>query len=453
LVLAAGIGSRLEKLTKHKPKALLRAAGIPLLGRVLHNLKKSGIQEVWIATGYKAHLIREEIGTSYAGLKIRYLNAKNWEKGNLHTFLAAKKIFKTSFMLCMCDVIFDPEIAKALQQQTLESAVVLAVDRKSPASNDTKVLEQNGVIVNIGKAINPSNCVDVGLFLCSPKLFEYAEEAASRGAVELAEAVRTAALYGDARVIDVSGHYWMDVDTPNELENAKRLLVKRTQKKRGASDIIAHYVNRPLENMLIYHLSDLRITPNQLTIVTNILAWFVTYLFFTGHLLVGSILTFVVGVMDGLDGKLARIRQRETRLGRMEHAFDLLFEFSWLAALAFFLSKTEGLLPLQLCVLALMFIAFYRFCYDQFSRTMKVSLDVYGGFERIFRRVAGRRNLYNLHILFGVVFNVPLYALFTIMVHSAVTAVVYAYRASLHMHRADQSSTRASMDGAEHGTT
>jgi hypothetical protein len=88
-----------------------------------------------------------------------------------------------------------------------------------------------------------------------------------------------------------------------------------------------------------------------------------------------------------------------------------------------------------------MFIAFYRFCYDQFSRTMKVSLDIYGPFERAFRRVAGRRNLYNLHILLGALFNVPLYALYTILIHSAITAAVYAYRASLHMHRADQLST------------
>jgi choline kinase/phosphatidylglycerophosphate synthase len=453
LILAADVGSQLEKLTKQKPKALLPIAGVSLLGRVLRSLREAGIQEAWIVTGYKAHLIREEIGTNYAGLKIHYINAQNWENGELHTLLAARETFKTFFMLCMCDVIFDPEIGKILQQQKPKSTVVLAIDRKSPTPNDTKVLEQNEMIINIGKAINPFNCVNTGLFLCSPKIFEYAEEAVSQGATQLVEAVRAAASHGDARIVDVTGHHWMNIDTPSEFEDAKRFLVKGTQKKRGASDLIAHYVNRPLENMIIYHLSDLQITPNQLTIATNLLAWLVTYLFFTGHLLAGSILTFAVGVMDGLDGKLARIRQRETKLGRMEHAFDLLFEFSWLVALAFFLSKTKGLLPLQLCALSLMFIAFYRFCYDQFSRTMNVSLDVYGRFERIFRRVAGRRNLYNIHIFLGVVFDVPLYALFTIMIHSAITAVVYAYRASLHMYKADQLSTGALIGTTERGTT
>lgn len=52
-------------------------------------------------------------------------------------------------------------------------------------------------------------------------------------------------------------------------------------------------------------------------------------------------------------------------------------------------------------------------------------------------RVAGRRNIYNIYIFFGVIFDVPLYSLFAIIFHSALTAVIYAYRASVHMYAAD----------------
>jgi len=438
LVLAAGQGNRLEELTKQKPKALLRIAGIPLLGRVLHGMREVGVQQVSIIVGYKADVIRKEISEHYAGLDLHYVDAPNWEKGNLYSFLAAQGIFETHFILCMCDHIFDTQIARKLLESEFDSALLLAIDRKGYAFDDTKVLERNGMIIKIGKSINPSNCVDTGLFLCSPEIFKHANKAAHQGAVELADAVRVAALNKDARAIDVSGHYWADIDTKQDLKRGKRILVKDTQKKRGASDFIAHYLNRPIENAIVYHLSDLKVTPNQLTVATNVLAWLVTYLFFSGHLLIGSILTFMVGVMDGLDGKLARIRKRETRLGRMEHAFDLLFEFSWLIALALFLSRAEGLLPLELCMFTLMFTAFYRFCYDQFSRTMKVSLDTYGRFERAFRRVAGRRNIYNIYMLVGVIFGVPLYSLFGILIHSALTAAVYAYRAAVHMHASDR---------------
>jgi len=47
-------------------------------------------------------------------------------------------------------------------------------------------------------------------------------------------------------------------------------------------------------------------------------------------------------------------------------------------------------------------ISFYRMVYDTFGRAAGSSLDNYAPFERVFRRVAGRRNLYNIHILVGV---------------------------------------------------
>jgi len=438
LVLAAGEGSRLGKLTKRKPKALLRVAGMPLLGRILHGLKEAGVQDIWIVVGYKADMIRKEIGENYAGLNIQFLEAKRWKEGNLYSLLAAQEIFQQNFLLCMCDHIFDPDIPKSLINNGSKKTLVLAIDKVS--EEDTKILEQNGAIIDIGKKINQSNvAIDTGFFLCSPKIFDYAHEAAQEGLTELSDCVRVAAGMEDTQVVDTSGYLWADIDTKQDLDRAKGLIVEDSQKKQGASDFIAHFFNRPIENAILYHISEWRfITPNRLTISTNVLAWFTTYLFFSGNLLFGSILTFLVGILDGLDGKLARIRRHETRLGRMEHPLDMLYEFSWLIALAIFLSNTQGLLPLQLCMFSLMFIAFYRFCYDQFSRTMNARLDAYGPFERNFRRVAGRRNIYNVYIFFGAIFDVLLYSLFAILIHSALTAIVYAYRASLHMHASDK---------------
>jgi len=438
LILAAGKGSRLREHAKQKP--LVQVVGMPLIGRVLRGLKEAGVQNVWIAVGYKGGMVRQSVGDNYAGLTIRYIDVEHWKKGNLYSLLAAQGIFQQNFLLCMGDHIFDPEIPKKLINSKFESAIALAIDKVS--EEDTKVLERAGTILNIGKKINQSNvAIDTGFFLCSPKVFEYANQAVKEGASELADCVRIAGQSGDAQVVDVSGHLWADIDTKQDLDRAKRLIVEDSQKKRGASDFVAHYFNRPIENAILYYISDwLFITPNRLTIAANILAWFITYLFFSGRLGLGTLLTFVVGVVDGLDGKLARIRWSSTKLGLMEHPFDMLYEFSWLIALALFLSQSEGMLPLIPVSFSITFIAFYRFCYDQFSRAMGVSLDVYGRFERAFRRIAGRRNIYNVYILIGILLGLPLYSLIGIMVHSLLTAIVYAYRASLHLHAVDRKS-------------
>ena len=92
LVLAAGEGSRLRK---HARQKVLQPIGkIPLLGRILRSLKEAGIEKVHIVVGYEGHNIREEIGEAYYGLEINYITARNWEKGNLYSFMAAKGFFQ-----------------------------------------------------------------------------------------------------------------------------------------------------------------------------------------------------------------------------------------------------------------------------------------------------------------------------------------------------------------------
>jgi choline kinase/phosphatidylglycerophosphate synthase len=437
LILAAGEGSRLKR--RADQKVLEPIAKVPILGRILHGLKEAGIRKVHIVIGYEGHKIRREFGEHYRGLDIDYIRAQNWEKGNLYSFMAAREIFQDEFLLCMGDHVFDPEIVKSLTSADPEDVLILATDRNSYSLDDTRVLTKDGKILNIGKKIDCWNCVDTGFFLCSPKIFIYGEKALEIGSSELADCVRLVAKDGGARVLDVSGKYWVDIDTKKDVDRAKESLAVRSQKKRGASDFVAHYLNRPIENKIVHLISGSWITPNQVTILTNVLAYTTTALYSFGYVIAGAILAFVVGIVDGLDGKLARIRGCSTKLGLMEHVFDLLYEFSWLIALGFFSSQSHGSLPLLITACSITFIAFYRFCYDQFRRAMGVSLDVYGRFERAFRRIAGRRNIYNVYILVGALLGVPLYSLIGILFHSAITAAVYAYRTALHLRTADKS--------------
>ena len=73
-------------------------------------------------------------------------------------------------------------------------------------------------------------------------------------------------------------------------------------------------------------------TPNQITAVCNLLAYAVAALLATGHLLAGAIGAIVVGVVDGLDGRQARVQLRTTPLGRLEHLLDKVYEILWMVA-------------------------------------------------------------------------------------------------------------------------
>jgi len=217
-------------------------------------------------------------------------------------------------------------------------------------------------------------------------------------------------------------------------------LEKKIEKEKGASDLLAYYIHQPIENRIVAKLMHTPLTPNHMSLITNIAAYAVTTLFYLGFLLPGSLLSFVVGLMDGLDGKLARAKNMATKLGKMEHAFDLLYEFSWLASLALYLSRAmETTYPIIYALIAIILIAFYRYCYDTFGKAMNVSLDTYAPFEKWFRRVAGRRNLYNIHIIVAIILGLPQYALASIMIHAAITALIYAWRTAIHLHAEDKS--------------
>jgi phosphatidylglycerophosphate synthase len=220
-------------------------------------------------------------------------------------------------------------------------------------------------------------------------------------------------------------------------------LKEKIEKEKGASDLLAYYVHQPLENRIVERLVHTSLTPNQMTLLTNIAAYCVTILFYLGYLLPGSLISFIVGVMDGLDGKLARAKDMTSNLGKLEHAFDLLYEFSWLVAFALYMSRAIGSpLPLLFGLLSVTFISFYRYCYDTFGKTMETSFDTYAPFERRFRRVAGRRNLYNIHILVGILLGVPEYAMVSITLHAAITAIVYAWRTAYHLNTLDKGKTK-----------
>jgi len=220
LVLAAGRSSRFGR-----HKMIHKIEGTSLLGRVLQTLKDSGIKIVYVVVGYKKDNIIREIGKNYAGLEVKYVIGKNWERGNLHSFLSAKGTFKENFILCMGDHIFDSRIVKKLIDADFdpnsESVVLyLAIDRKGYSEDDTRVLEIDGRIIRIGKYLKTYNCTDTGFFLCSPKVFSYAEICAEKGDSELARCIQLVAEKGLTRVIDVSGLLWVDVDTERDIERA-----------------------------------------------------------------------------------------------------------------------------------------------------------------------------------------------------------------------------------------
>ena len=57
LILAAGQGTRLGQMTADKPKCMVPIFGVPIIQRQAETLKLAGIEDISVATGYKASMV------------------------------------------------------------------------------------------------------------------------------------------------------------------------------------------------------------------------------------------------------------------------------------------------------------------------------------------------------------------------------------------------------------
>ncbi|KPK99694.1 MAG: hypothetical protein AMJ91_06770 [candidate division Zixibacteria bacterium SM23_73_3] len=459
VILAAGDGGRFGNLTKDKPKPLIQLLGLSLIERAILTTKQVGIKEFVVVIGYLGDKIKADLrdGEKF-GVKIDYIENKEWQRENGVSVLKTKKLLNEKFILLMSDHIFDVRILKELvDYDNMRSSVILAVDRRELLPGDTKVLEKKGKIVDIGKDIEESNCIDTGIFSCSPKIFSYLEEALKEGKTELVDGVVRAAKNEDAEIFDITQinsyipsmrkeikAFFIDIDSKEDINEAKKLLIENACK--GRNDLLATYVNKPIENFIVGRLANTKITPNQVTILTNIIAYTSTFLFLQGYLLFASLLTFVVSFMDGVDGKLSRVKIASSNIGKMEHAFDFLFEHSWYIALAIYLSGNYGILPILLSTFIVLFDGFSHYCGQAFGKAIKDRpLADYGRIEQLFRKFDGRKNSYIIFILIGILLNVPFWSLVVVCVWSLVSAIFYSSRTIRHLYLSDKLTPRTPM--------
>lgn len=220
---------------------------------------------------------------------------------------------------------------------------------------------------------------------------------------------------------------WIPAPQPTQRKQAEALILDSAQK--GSLDLPA-WVHGPIETFLVARLCKTSITPNRLTALCNVVAWAVVPLFATGHLVWGTALALAVGVLDGLDGKQARVKVETSEAGKLEHWLDTLYELAWLFALAYHF-QASGELPEAWKYLLLFLGA------EGVDSLAKLSIirrygrliDELSSLDRKIRFLGGRRNIYIWILAVGVVLGAPAKSFVVMAWWEAVTAVVHVARA------------------------
>jgi len=126
IILAGGRGKRLRPITDYIPKPLVPLNNIPIIDWQIKYLKKFGINEVIICTGYKTEMIQHFLSVKdNFGINIKF----SVEKTPLGTGgaikQAAKSIKDKSFFVVNGDTITNIDLKKLLTKQNAIAAIEL----------------------------------------------------------------------------------------------------------------------------------------------------------------------------------------------------------------------------------------------------------------------------------------------------------------------------------------
>lgn len=405
------------------PGALVELCGISVLERLLRTLQRCEVKRALILSS-RADLIAGKVARpSWARAQIDVTVCEGAPEATTVERLVDVWPKPVQLLLVVWgDTVFDARLLHLLATQS-KSAVL--IDRAPPAGS---ALQQ--LVVSAPEI--------AGAKFCGAAVVDYQWTRTQAGSFE--ETLKETMTTQQIAAIDVAAlpsyspelrrdirPYWFPAPSPSRKKLAERLLLRSAQK--GAPDLPA-WVHAPIENFLVARLCKTPITPTQLTVFTNVVAWTGTILFATGRLGWGLALALIVGVLDGLDGKQARVKVETTKRGKLEHWFDTFFEWSWWISIAYYL-QSSGQLEGAFRYLLLLLVAEAIDALAKGSVLFYLSrlIDELSPFDRFVRFIGGRRNIYVVILAIGFLFGHAAKAFAIMAWWETITAAVHVARA------------------------
>lgn len=257
IILAAGKNTRFDTGV---PKSLHELNGITLLERQIRAFHKAHIFNIAIIVGHRGHIIKSFIDklNTLLIVPVHLIENNEFEKSNGWSILAAKEWVKsqeTDLFLCtMADHVFEESFfhnfIKKLENLTRvpnrmrpdPCQLNLAVDLPGDQNSYIDILDVTRVyaeqkshhdlcIHKAAKLLDKYNYFDTGFFAFRMEVFDYLSELTKTGKDSITDLVNYMAERQEARAIDMTGHYWNDIDTPEDFKIVQSQIDKLTPSK------------------------------------------------------------------------------------------------------------------------------------------------------------------------------------------------------------------------------
>ena len=238
IILAAGMATRLRPTSDLGPKGLLEIGGKSLLARSIDLLDEAGVSDILIVTGHHAGKIEAALGARRGGAAIRYVHNANYaETGSMISLLAAAAEVTGPALLLEFDLLYHPSFLAAAT--AADGDVILAADLSGSGDEVYLAVDDGQNLRFLGK--NPpaswrgrSIGELAGISRVSSELLSQFCTRADhdlrhgRGQRHYEEVLFEIAQDGwPIRVELCPGVPWTEIDTPDDLRRAERVVWPR----------------------------------------------------------------------------------------------------------------------------------------------------------------------------------------------------------------------------------
>lgn len=237
VVLAAGVGSRLNEVTKYIPKTMIKVNGRYIFEMIVDAITRVGITEIVFIVGYRRKklipLINQVCGNKK--LKITFvINSRYKETNTMYSLWLARKYLNCPFVYLHGDLLFGNKMLEEFLSFDDGNAVL--VDKVFPTDWDDamKVICHNEEMKYMSKEItmNELDGTAVGIYKFNDhgarELLNISNRLIKKGVTKswISEAINILAKSVEIKIVNNNSHPWVDIDNLTNLNMARNILMR-----------------------------------------------------------------------------------------------------------------------------------------------------------------------------------------------------------------------------------
>lgn len=235
LILAAGRGKRLGKITESSNKCLLELKGKPVIEYNLDRAADTDINEIVVVVGYRAEDIINRYGTNYKGKKIKYVIQLE-QRGLVHAIECSKEALgNDDFFLLLGDEVLINSRHKEMMERFMNNGlfavcgVLVQKDKSKIGRTYTVLLDNDGRIFRlIEKPKNPlNNYQGTGHCIFKNEILSYIDRTPihhERGEKELPDLIQCAVDDGQlVKIFDICDGY-TNINSEDDLKDVEEIM-------------------------------------------------------------------------------------------------------------------------------------------------------------------------------------------------------------------------------------